>query len=156
MSGQFNWHADQLDYDYKFIPVCQDHLIKFVQLWSFKSKRAEEIIYNLLGTFTILGTPSILQSDNGHEFCNHIIQDVCAIWSELKIVHGKPRHSQSQESVEQTNQVFDNLDRKKLNSALVWDLRFVQSVKNRFHHQGINWSQYEVIFGIPAKVCIKI
>lgn len=31
------------------------------------------------------------------------------MWPELKIVHGKPRHSQSQGSVEQANQDIENM-----------------------------------------------
>ena len=85
----------QADKDYKFIFVYQDHLTKFVQLRSLKTKTAEEVAYVLLDIFTIFGAPSILQSDNGREFSNRVIEEVCAMWPELKIVHGKSRHSQS-------------------------------------------------------------
>mgnify|MGYP002224300848 CR=1 FL=1 len=138
----------QPEHDYKFILVYQ--------LLSLKSKRAEEIAHNLLDIFTILGAPSILQSDNGREFCNHIIQEVCAMWSELKIVHGKPRHSQSQGSVERANQDIENMLTTwiETNQTLHWSegLRFVQFMKNRAHHEDINCSPYEALFGIPAKV----
>ncbi|XP_072389381.1 KRAB-A domain-containing protein 2-like [Diabrotica undecimpunctata] len=77
----------QADGDYKFIIVYQDHLTKFVH-------RAEEVAYYLLEVFTIFGAPHILHSDNGREFANTIIGEVCSMWDELKIVHGKPRHSQ--------------------------------------------------------------
>ncbi|XP_028140049.1 uncharacterized protein LOC114334213 [Diabrotica virgifera virgifera] len=44
-------------------------------------------------------TPIILQSVNGREFSNIIIEELCSMWKDLKIVHGKPRNSQSQGSV---------------------------------------------------------
>lgn len=92
--------------------VYQDHLTKFVQLRALKSKRAEEVAYHLLDVFTIFGAPCILHSDNGREFANKVIEEVCKMWNEskivlnsTKIVHGKPRHSQSQGSVERANQI---------------------------------------------------
>ncbi|XP_020298040.1 KRAB-A domain-containing protein 2-like [Pseudomyrmex gracilis] len=47
--------------------------------------------------------------DNGREFTNKIIEEVCGMWNELKIVHGKPRHSQSQGSVECANQDIEKI-----------------------------------------------
>jgi len=56
-----------------------------------------------------LGAPSILLSDNGREFVNKVVTEICAMWPELKIVHGKPRQSQSQGSVERANQDIENM-----------------------------------------------
>ncbi|KFD53316.1 hypothetical protein M513_05797 [Trichuris suis] len=55
------------DGEYKFIMAYQDHLTKFVVLKALKSKKAE-VAHNLVDIFTLLGAPSILQSDNGREF----------------------------------------------------------------------------------------
>ncbi|XP_072398311.1 KRAB-A domain-containing protein 2-like [Diabrotica undecimpunctata] len=96
----------QADGDYKFIMVYQDHLSKFVQLRALKTKRAEEVAYHLLEVFTIFGVPHILHSDNGREFANKIIEEVCSMWDELKIVHKKPRHSQSQGSKERSKKCW--------------------------------------------------
>ena len=125
----------QADNDFKFIFVYQDHLTKYVQLCPLKTKRAEEVAYILLDIFTILGAPSILQSDNGREFCNRVIEEICAMWDGLKIVHGKPRHSQSQGSVERANQDVENMLSSWLldNNTTHWveGLCFVQFMKNR-------------------------
>jgi len=48
--------------------------------------------------------PFILQSDNGRDFTNKIIQNLADMWPGMKLVHGKPRHFQSQRSVESSNQ----------------------------------------------------
>jgi hypothetical protein len=45
----------------------------------------------------------ILQSDNGRECTANIITDLRSLWQELVIVHGRPRHPQSQGSVERAN-----------------------------------------------------
>ncbi|CAI6372620.1 unnamed protein product [Macrosiphum euphorbiae] len=99
----------QPDGNYKFILVYQDHLTKFVSLRPLTHKRAEEVAYVLLDIFTTFGAPAILQSDNGREFVNKIINELCNMWEDLKIVHGKPRHSQSQGSVERPNQDVENI-----------------------------------------------
>jgi hypothetical protein len=97
------------DGEHKFIMVYQDHLTKFVLLHALKNKTAQEVAQKLVDIFTIIGAPSILQSDNGWEFRNQIVESLKSIWPELKIVHGKPRHSQSQGSVERANQDIENM-----------------------------------------------
>jgi transposase InsO family protein len=59
--------------------------------------------YQLMDIFLLFGAPHILQSDNGSEFTAQIISDLKELWPELVIVHGKPRHPQSQGSVERGN-----------------------------------------------------
>jgi len=99
----------QPDGNYRFILVYQDHLTKYVLLKPLIHKRAEEVAYILLDIFTTFGGPCILQSDNGREFVNKVIEKLCSMWDELKIVDGKPRHSQSQGSVERANQDVENM-----------------------------------------------
>ena len=72
-------------------------------LRALKSKRAAEVAYQLLDIFRLFGAPNILQSDNGREFIAHIITELRSLLSELVIFHGRPRHPQSQGSVERAN-----------------------------------------------------
>jgi hypothetical protein len=69
------------DNGYKFILVYQDHLTKFVFLRPLRSKTAEEVSYNLIDIFSIIGAPMILQSDNGREFVNKVIRKECRAFS---------------------------------------------------------------------------
>ncbi|XP_071137215.1 KRAB-A domain-containing protein 2-like [Mytilus edulis] len=86
--------------DYRFLMLYQDHLTKFVILRPLTSKRAYEVAMQILDIFLLFGAPNILQSDNGAEFTANIISELKNLWPECKIVHGKPRHPQSQGSVE--------------------------------------------------------
>ncbi|GFU58111.1 KRAB-A domain-containing protein 2 [Trichonephila clavipes] len=97
------------DGEYKFIIVYQDHLTKFVQLRPLKTKRTVEVAYHVLSIFLTFGAPAILQSDNGREFSNQVISKICAMWKDVKIVHGKPRLSQTQGSVERANKDIQNM-----------------------------------------------
>lgn len=78
------------------------------------------------------------------------------MWPELKIIHGKPRHSQSQGSVERANQDVENMlttwMQTENNSHWSQGLRFVQLMKNRALHSGIKTSPYEALFGCKVKV----
>ncbi|XP_035214026.1 KRAB-A domain-containing protein 2-like [Stegodyphus dumicola] len=114
--------------------VYQDHLTKFAQLRPLKTKRSEEVVYHVLAIFLTFGTTAILQSDNGSEFSNQVISQMRAMWKDVKIVHGKPRHSQTQGSVERANQDIQNMLTALMNNndTNKWreGLPFVQFGKN--------------------------
>ena len=80
-----------------------------VILRPLQSKTAEEVAYQLVDIFCLQGAPSILQSDNGREFTNKLIQNVLELWPECHLVHGKPCHSQSQGSVERANRDVEGI-----------------------------------------------
>ncbi|XP_039312990.1 KRAB-A domain-containing protein 2-like [Solenopsis invicta] len=146
----------QADEQFKFIMVYQDHLTKFILLRALQSKRAEEVALQLTDIFLTFGAPCILYSDNGREFVNSVIEELFTYWPELKIVHGKPRHSQSQGSVERANQDIENMLASWLkdNNTTKWlnGFKFVQFMKNRALHFGIKQSPYKAMFGIEPRV----
>ena len=88
--------------NYKWIMVFQDNLTKFCVLRLLTSKRAAEDAYQLMDVFLLFGAPTILQSDNGSECTANIIIEL-KLWPDMELVHGKPRHPQSQRSVERAN-----------------------------------------------------
>ena len=143
----------QPDCDYKFILVYQDHLTKFIVLRPLKSKSADEVCENVIDIFTLLGTPSVLQSDNSGKFVNKIMNKSVDLWPNFKIVHGKPRYGQSQGSVERANQDMENMlttwiqDHKT--SHWSHGLKFINLMKNSGLHSGIKRSPYEAMFGCP-------
>ena len=71
-------------------------------------------------------------------------------------MHGKPRHSQSQRSVERSNQDFRDMLVAWMsdNSTKTWSerLRFKQSKKNRVLHSAIKTSPYEAMFGTAQRI----
>ncbi|XP_014492859.1 SCAN domain-containing protein 3-like, partial [Vigna radiata var. radiata] len=140
----------------RFILNYQDHLTKFIQLRALSHKTAEEVAAHLKDIFLTFGAPCILHSDNGREFVNNIIKCMKIHWPELQLVNGKPRHSQSQGSIERANQDVENmlaawLIDKKTNQ---WPdaLPFIQFMKNRAYHAGIRMSPYEALFGMKPRV----
>ena len=104
----------------------------------------------------MFGAPFILQSDNGREFANKIIQNLADMCPGMKPVHGKPRHSQSQGSVERSNQEVRDMLVAWMsdNNTKTWSegLRFIQSKKNRALHSGIKTSPCEDMFGTAQTI----
>ena len=141
---------------FKWIMVYQDHLTKFCILNALTSKRAAEVAHRLLDIFLLFGAPHILQSDNGSEFTAQIVEELKVIWPQLIIVHGKPRHPQSQGSVERANGDIKDMLCAWMhdNNTNDWSLgiKFVQLQKNTSHHAGINRAPYKALFGCDAKI----
>ncbi|GFW09442.1 KRAB-A domain-containing protein 2 [Trichonephila clavipes] len=122
---------------YNFIMVYRDHLTKFFQLRPLKAKKAEEA-YHILSIFLTFGAPAILQSDNGREFSNQGISQICTMWKNDKLVHGKPQINQTQGSVERANQDIQNMLTAWMNgndtNKWLESLSFVQFIKNTTYH----------------------
>ncbi|KAK3924089.1 KRAB-A domain-containing protein 2 [Frankliniella fusca] len=144
------------DGEFRFILVVQDHLTKFIHLTALPHKESLCVAQHVVEIFLVFGAPSVLQSDNGREFADRIINSLQEMWQDLKIVHGTPRHSQIQGSVERANRdILDILIKwMRDNGTTHWveGLEFVASMKNRRHHQGIGRSPYEALVGCPMKV----
>ena len=79
-----------------------------------------------------------------------MVSEVAALWPGCKIVRGKPRHSQSQGSVERANQDVENILAcwLKDNNTKKWaeGLHHVQWAKNNRYHSGINRTPYSAMF----------
>ncbi|XP_068242266.1 KRAB-A domain-containing protein 2-like [Palaemon carinicauda] len=142
---------------FKWILVYQDHLTKFVILRALTTKRAAEVAHTLLDIFLLIGAPSILQSNNGTEFTVKLITELKLFWARLIMAHGKPRHPQSQGSVERANGDIKDMLVAWMgdNDTNDWSIgiKFVQFQKNSSFHSGIGRAPYTaMLFGCDAKV----
>lgn len=110
------------DGEYCWLMNYQDHHTKFLHLRSLKSKHAANVAEELLKIFFCFGAPAILQSDNGREFVANVISELVAMWPHCRIVHGRPRHPQTQGSVERANGDIENSLRAWMleNSSTNW------------------------------------
>lgn len=139
------------DGDFRFILTYQDHLTKFVTLRPLKTKTAEEVAHTLVDIFCDKGAPTLLQSDNGKEFCNKVLAEVLALWPNCRMIHGKPRHSQTQGSVERVNRVVREMLAcwKHDNKTDKWSegLRFIQwQINSR-----VNSGTFIILFHVSKK-----
>ncbi|XP_045600078.2 KRAB-A domain-containing protein 2-like [Procambarus clarkii] len=89
---------------FNYILHYQDNLTKFSVFRPLRSKQAIEVARHLLDIFTLIGAPRYLQSDNGREFVAAVIHQFrTELWPKLILINGKPRHPQSQGSIERAN-----------------------------------------------------
>src|SRR5947208_7027215 len=117
-----------------------------------KTKSSKEVASNLFDLFMVFGAPTILQSDNGREFkSKDIINDLKRLWPNMKIINGRPRHPQSQGSVERGNQTLKN----KLSAWLhdnqrsdwTFGLKFVIHSMNTSESSATKYTPYNMVFG---------
>ncbi|CAG8464984.1 6665_t:CDS:2 [Diversispora eburnea] len=110
------------DGEYKYICHVRDHFTRFSWAKSLTSKRAVEVAAYLFDLFHFLGSPpTILQSDNGKEFCASVIKELISLWLSVKIINGHPQHPQSQAHKKTPYELVYG-DKPRGNSTLIEDL----------------------------------
>jgi transposase InsO family protein len=82
---------------------ARDHFSKFSWAYPLVNKTAAGVAERLMTIFTQFGPPKILQSDNNRAFVATVITELKHIWTDLLIIHGRPRHPQSQGCIERAN-----------------------------------------------------
>ena len=150
------------DGEFKYICHVRDHFTRFSWAKALTSKRAIEVAVYFFDLFHFLGSsPTILQSDNGKEFCAGVIKELIKMWPSVKIINGCPRHLQSQGLVERANGILQQkLGKwKETTGRSDWSfgLRFVILAMNnswcRFHKK----TPYELVYGDkPRGTCTLI
>src|SRR6266480_6509873 len=140
------------DGEFKYICHVRDHFSRFSWAKALTSKRAVEVAAYLFELFHYLGSsPTILQSDNGKEFCAGIIKELFAMWPSVKIINGRPKHPQSQGLVERANGLLQQKLGKWKESTGQNDwsfgLRFVIMAMNNSWCRSHKKTPYELVYG---------
>ncbi|CAB5215589.1 unnamed protein product [Rhizophagus irregularis] len=140
------------DGEYKYICHVRDHFTRFSWARALTSKRAIEVAAYLFELFHFLGSPpTILQSDNGKEFCVGVIKELIEMWPTVKIINGRPRHPQSQGLVERANGILQQkLGKWRENTGRTdWSfgLKFVISAMNNSWCRSHKKTPYELVYG---------
>ena len=120
---------------------------------------ANAVAWELYQIFLIQGCPLILQHDNGREFVNDVILRLKKLWPECVIVRGRPRHPQSQGSVERANQDVEKMLGHWMthNRTKAWSVGIhkVCFDKNKRNNGTTGFSPYELIYGQTPRVNIE-
>ena len=91
------------------ILVMTDHFSRFVQAYKVKDKRAITIAKCLYDNyFSHYGFPRCLLSDQGTEFCNAILNEMC-IYLNIKKLCTSPYHPQTNGAVECVHQTLERM-----------------------------------------------
>ena len=88
------------------------------------------------------------------KFRNNVVYNLKKLWHNLKIIHGRPRHPQSQGSVERSNGDIQGIlgSWMRDNNSTKWSfaLPMVMFTKNNKFHRGLKLSPYKAVFGWDA------
>ena len=95
------------DTDYNYILCIVDHFSKYAKIYFTKTKRSEEILELLKEYISKVGKPTILQSDNGGEFCANIIKNYLKNEG-IIFINSSSRHPQTNGVVEGFNKNISN------------------------------------------------
>jgi len=121
-------------------------------LWSFKllSKSAIGVKESLRFIFNNFGVPRSIQSDNGKEFRNRLLQEFLEEHHVL-IIHGRPRNPKAQGQVERVNQTVKRWLAKKLHGRETYrwidHLDDVVNMYNRTVHNATSKSPFLLFHG---------
>ena len=138
------------DGDYRYILHVRDHFSKYSWAFPLTSKRASEVAEKIVELFCTFGPAKILQSDNGREFTASVIEDIKKLWPDVIIIHGRPRHPQSQGLIERGNGDLQlKLGKWMDTNGENWSkgLKFVIHTINTSVSRITSKSPYEVWFG---------
>ncbi|XP_021371504.1 uncharacterized protein LOC110462052 [Mizuhopecten yessoensis] len=89
----------------RYIIVMTDYLTKWSEVKAIRTKTAEEIALFITETICRHGTPEVILTDNGREFCNQVNDNLCR---QLNIDHRvtTPYHPQTNGLTERNNQTI--------------------------------------------------
>ena len=79
-----------------------------MHLRALEKKEAKPIVDHIRSIFMQFGPCRVFHTDNGREFCNQHMEALMQEWN-VKMVHGQPRKSSTQGSVERANQDIENI-----------------------------------------------
>ena len=101
--------------------------------------------------FCSFGPAKILQSDNGKEFVAKVVTEIGNLWSELVIIHGRPRHPQNLENPDRGNgdlqlklgKWIDDHDDQGWSRGLKFGTHVINTSTAATHEK----TPYELVFG---------
>ena len=135
----------------------QCHFTKWSELVLIPNKEQETVAITLWRIFLRIGSPEVLQSDNGGEFVNVCVDKLLdamttAAGTPIRFIHGRPYHPASQGSVERGNGVLrsclqqlcavsehEEIEFSDLLAMAQWNM-------NTHYHRSIGQSSYQLVY----------
>lgn len=132
-----------------YILVITDMCTRYKLLRAQKTKSAEETAWSLWNVCCNYPTPKIIQSDNGTEFCNQVVQQMLQLTGvdHRRIAAYNPRANGTAENAVGISQ---NVLRKIANGLTDWDLHLpaVQLALNAKPNASTKCSPASLVFGV--------
>jgi len=131
--------------------VIIDLFTSFVIAFPIKDRSAKSVAQKLWHVCSLFGLPSILQSDNGKEFCNSVLKEMVKIM-QLDLRYIAPYNPRCDGAVERAVGVISTTIRKLLQGADIYWPLFVpvaQMYINNKVHSVTKSTPFSLMFGRP-------
>ena len=133
----------------KYIMVITEYLSKYPYACAIRSKQASEIAEHLTVYITLFGPPKVILSDQGTEFNNSIVKQICdTVGMEHRVTSAyNPRTNGHTERFNGT--LINSLKKHTETNPLDWPkwIPFVLMAYRSRIHSNTNFSPYELVFG---------
>ena len=148
----------QTDENAKYLLCIIDTFSKYGYCYILNNKRSDTVLGNIKDFINKFGKPLSIQSDNGKEFANSLLSEYC-INNNIKLIHGRPYHPQSQGVIESFNKEVKRLLEVKYmenskNFSIYTSLPDVLKIYNDNIHSTTKFRPID-IFGTTDKKIIK-
>jgi hypothetical protein len=133
----------------KVLLVIIDHFTSFVLVFPLKDKSAKSVAEKLWWVCSIFGLPSVIQSDNGKEFCNTVVKELVSLMQvDFRFI--APYNPRCDGAVERAVGVVSMMLKKMLHGAdIFWPLYcpIVQAFINSKVHTITKSTPFSLMFG---------
>ena len=143
----------------KFIVVAIDYLTKYIELDAIKDKNAETIANFLYEKIILIhGCPNTLLSDNGREFNNLIVKNLC---DKMRITKkfSSPYRPQTNGLIERTNRTLISIISKYIHeNKTTWD-KCLQDIRFQYNirpQENLGFSPFELVFGRSPSIPVML
>ena len=134
----------------RYILVAVDHFTRWTEAKATTDKSASSIAQFIVEDIIFKhGAPAIIQSDNGTEFNNEVVQNMCQILEVTK-KFSSPYRPQTNGMVEQTNKILIlKLAKIATNDLSNWDQYLPQALfaTNISRNSTMTYSPFEMLYG---------
>ena len=132
----------------KYVLTLQDDLSKFSLAFPVKDKSASTIAKTLVENyFCIFGFPNSILTDQGTEFINEVMNEICSIL-EIDKLSSSAYHHETLGSIENSHKRLGNFLRTSCGKSPNWEawLPFFVYSYNTYQHEATGYSPFELVF----------
>ncbi len=145
----------QSQYGSRYLLVCVDHLTRYVVLAPLKDKTATQVAYALVThLFCPFFTPRVMLSDNGAEFKNAVVAEICSQFG-ITQTFTAAYHPASNGLVERANRKFLETLSPIVNDLLEnwedWLPHIAASINSSVNYSTEKFPHY-ILFGVEKRL----
>ena len=144
---------------YQYICTCMCSFTKYVIAWPIRDKKAITVAKGIVEhVFLPFGISSMLLTDNGREFANELLQEICRILGIVK-QNTSPYHPACNGAIERWHRSMNALIGKTVQDhQRDWPQRlsYIVSAYNASVHEATGYSPNFLMFGRELNVAVDI